>query len=149
MPAMSAARPINPSSASISRTRCPLPIPPIAGLHDISPIPPRLCVIRAVRAPIRAAAAAASQPAWPPPMTTTSKFPVMADHASDAAYFVAKCGRAVATEEARAIEAAFLAAYRWQYIHSGAKHPYFGKVLSGLITDGQSRRIEAALATLH
>ena len=55
----------------------------------------------------------------------------------------------MATEEARAIEAAFLVAYRSQYIHSGARHPYFGKVLSGLITDGQNRRIEAALATLH
>jgi hypothetical protein len=55
----------------------------------------------------------------------------------------------MAADEARAIEAAFLAAYRWQYIHSGAKHPYFRKVLSGLITDSQSRRLEAALATLH
>ena len=27
-----------PSRASISLTRCPLPNPPIAGLHDISPI---------------------------------------------------------------------------------------------------------------
>ena len=72
-----------------------------------------------------------------------------AQAASDTAYFVAKCGRAVAAEEAQAIEAAFLAAYRWQYIHSGARHPYFGKVLSGLITDSQSRRIEAALATMH
>ena len=33
----------------------------------------RLWVTSAVRAPIRAAAAAASQPAWPPPMTMTSK----------------------------------------------------------------------------
>src|SRR6188508_266394 len=31
------------------------------------------CVTSAVRAPIRAAAAAASQPAWPPPITMTSK----------------------------------------------------------------------------
>ena len=30
------------------------------------------CVTRAVRAPMRAAAAAASQPAWPPPTTITS-----------------------------------------------------------------------------
>src|SRR5215469_6015948 len=72
-----------------------------------------------------------------------------AQAASDAAYFVANCGRTMATEEAQAIEAAFLAAYRRQYIHSGARHPYFGKVLSGLITDSQSRRIEAALASLH
>ena len=47
------------------------------------------------------------------------------------------------------IEAAFLKAYRWQYIHSGAQHPHFGKVLSGLITEDQGRRIQAALATLQ
>jgi hypothetical protein len=35
-----------------------------------------------------------------------------AQAASDAAYFAAKCGRRVAVEEAGAIEAAFLAAYR-------------------------------------
>jgi hypothetical protein len=51
--------------------------------------------------------------------------------------------------ETRAIEVAFLAAYRWQYIHSGARHPYFGKVLNGLITETQGQRIQAALATLH
>src|SRR5665213_2436873 len=32
------ARAISPSSASISRTRCPLANPPMAGLQDISPI---------------------------------------------------------------------------------------------------------------
>ena len=51
--------------------------------------------------------------------------------------------------EARAIEAAFLKAYRWQYIHSGAQHPHFGKVLSSLTTEGQGERIQAALATLQ
>jgi len=45
--------------------------------------------------------------------------------------------------------AAFLKAYRWQYIHSGAQHPHFGKVLSGLITEKQGQRIQAALATLQ
>jgi hypothetical protein len=34
--------------------------------------------------------------------------------------------------EAEAIDAAFLKAYRWQYIHSGAQHPQFGKVLSSI-----------------
>jgi len=68
---------------------------------------------------------------------------------ADAGYFAATCGRAVGAAEARAIEAAFLEAYRWQYIHSGAQHPHFGKVLSGLITEDQGRRIQAALATLH
>jgi hypothetical protein len=48
---------------------------------------------------------------------------------ADAGYFAAKCGRAVDEAEARAIEAAFIKAYRWQYIHSGAQHPHFGKAL--------------------
>jgi hypothetical protein len=68
---------------------------------------------------------------------------------ADAGYFAAKCGRAVEATEAQAIEAAFLKAYRWQYIHSGAKHPQFGKVLSSLITESQGQRIQAALATLQ
>jgi len=68
---------------------------------------------------------------------------------ADAGYFVASCGRAIDETEARAIEAAFLRAYRWQYIHSGAQHPHFVKVLSSLITDAQGQRIHAALATLQ
>ena len=68
---------------------------------------------------------------------------------ADGHYFAAKCGRAVEETEARAIEAAFLEAYRWQYIHSGAQHPHFGKVLSGLTTESQGQRIQAALATLQ
>ena len=68
---------------------------------------------------------------------------------ADADYFAAKCGRAVHDAEAQAIEAAFLKAYRWQYIHSGAQHPHFGKVLSSLITENQGQRIQSALATLQ
>ncbi len=68
---------------------------------------------------------------------------------ADGGYFAAKCGRAVDAAEAPAIEAAFLKAYRWQYIHSGARHPHFGRVLSSLITENQGRRIQAALATLQ
>jgi len=74
---------------------------------------------------------------------------LQAQAAADAGYFAAKCNRTVEADEARAIEAAFLAAYRWQYIHSGARHPYFAKVLAGLITENQGQRIQAALATLH
>src|ERR1700692_4207599 len=70
----SATRPMRPSSASISRTRWPLPSPPIEGLHDMAPTVAKRWVINAVRAPSRAAAAAASQPAWPPPTTTTAYF---------------------------------------------------------------------------
>jgi len=68
---------------------------------------------------------------------------------ADEGYFTTTCGRAVHDAEARAIEAAFLKAYRWQYIHSGAQHPQFGKVLSSLITEKQGRRIQLALATLQ
>ena len=45
----------------------------MAGLQDIAPMVAKRWVTRAVLAPIRAAALAASQPAWPPPMTMTSK----------------------------------------------------------------------------
>jgi len=65
---------------------------------------------------------------------------------ADAGYFTTTCGRAVHEAEARTIEAAFLKAYRWQYIHSGAQHPHFGKVLSSLITEKQGQRIQLALA---
>jgi hypothetical protein len=68
---------------------------------------------------------------------------------ADASYFAATCGRMVNEAEALAIEAAFLKAYRWQYIHSGAQHPQFGKVLSSLINEKQGQRIQQALATLH
>ena len=68
---------------------------------------------------------------------------------ADGRYFVAKCGRTVDEPEGWMIEAAFLKAYRWQYIHSGAQHPHFGKVLSSLITERQAQRIKAALDTLQ
>jgi hypothetical protein len=74
---------------------------------------------------------------------------LQAQAAADAGYFVANCGRVVGEEEADAIKAGFLKAYRWQYIHSGAAHPTFAKVLSGMITEDQGRRIQAALATLQ
>jgi hypothetical protein len=67
---------------------------------------------------------------------------------NDASYFMAACGRTVDAAEAVAIEDAFLKAYRWQYIHSGAQQPHFMKVLSGLITGEQGQRIQAALDRL-
>jgi uncharacterized protein YggL (DUF469 family) len=68
---------------------------------------------------------------------------------ADACYFVANCRRDIDETEAKAIEIAFLKAYRWQYIHSGAQHPQFVKVLSRLITEEQGKRIRLALATLN
>jgi hypothetical protein len=67
---------------------------------------------------------------------------------ADADYFAMACGRTVEAAEVQAIKAAFLKAYRWQYIYSGAQHPHFGKVLSSLISENQGQRIHAALATL-
>src|ERR1035437_6502624 len=47
-------------------------MPPMAGLQLIWAIRSRFMVTMAVRMPMRAQARAASQPAWPAPMTTTS-----------------------------------------------------------------------------
>ena len=48
---------------------------------------------------------------------------------ADAAYFAGDCGRAVAPPEADELAEAFLKAYRWQYIFSGATHPRFQAIL--------------------
>ena len=72
IPVISVTIPEYPPKASISRTICPLAIPPIAGLQDICAMEGRFCVIRSVDAPIRAAIRAASLPACPPPTTITS-----------------------------------------------------------------------------
>jgi hypothetical protein len=74
---------------------------------------------------------------------------LQAQATADAAYFATTSGRTVGETEVRALEAAFLASYRWQYIHSGAQQPHFGKVLSRLITKAQGERIQAALASLR
>jgi hypothetical protein len=74
---------------------------------------------------------------------------LQAQATADADYFAATCGRKVGAAEARAVAAAFLKAYRWQYIHSGAQHPQFGRVLSSLITESQGQRIQKALALLQ
>ena len=67
---------------------------------------------------------------------------------ADATYFANACGRPVGEAEKTQIRDAFLKAYRWQYIFSGAEHPHFGEVLTGLITADQMARIQQALATL-
>ena len=68
---------------------------------------------------------------------------------ADACYFVANCMRDIGEAEPKSIEAGFLKAYRWQYIHSGVQHPQFVKVLSSLITEAQEERVRSALATLN
>ena len=83
MPVASIACPMAPPSASISRTICPLATPPIAGLQLIWR--DGVAIGRQesdVGAPIRAAASAASTPAWPAPITSTSYVVVTGGHTS-------------------------------------------------------------------
>ena len=72
MPLASMHLPITPPRASISRTICPLATPPMAGLQLIWATVSAFIVSRQVLSPSRAAASAASTPAWPAPTTTTS-----------------------------------------------------------------------------
>ena len=64
--------PVHPPRASISRTICPLAIPPTAGLQDILAKPSMSIVTSRTDEPRVAAAIAASQPACPPPTTMMS-----------------------------------------------------------------------------
>ena len=69
--------------------------------------------------------------------------------AADAEYFSMTCGRPVGAREFDAIKDGFLAAYRYQYILSGAEHPHFLKVLTSVITEDQASRIMAAVDSLR
>ncbi len=73
---------------------------------------------------------------------------VGAQAVADAQFFAETCGRALNTSERAAVEAGMTAAYRWQYVLSGAAHPHFVKVLTSLITPEQSRRVQAAIGSL-
>jgi hypothetical protein len=70
---------------------------------------------------------------------------------ADTAYFMANKPQAgvLDDDEVAKIGETMLAAYRWQYILSGAVHPHFREVLCSLITPAQGERIEAALADLQ
>jgi hypothetical protein len=67
---------------------------------------------------------------------------------ADAGYFAARCGRPVSAAARADVETQFLAAYRWQYIFSGAKHPRFQAIVQTLVTPAQWGRIGEALASL-
>jgi len=68
--------------------------------------------------------------------------------ASDAQYFAANCGRRLSAQEQAQSSALLLAAYRWQYIVSGAQEPRFTDIMNELMTAAQMQRIGAALAPL-
>lgn len=73
---------------------------------------------------------------------------LQAQAVADSDYFLAICPRRLDSREAAALHAATLAAYRWQYILSGAQEPRFVQILGELTTASQLQRIEAALSTL-
>ena len=77
MAVASVTMPICPPNASISLTICPFAMPPTAGLQLIWAILFISIVTKHTFAPMLAAAVAASQPACPPPMTSTSYLKVM------------------------------------------------------------------------
>jgi hypothetical protein len=73
---------------------------------------------------------------------------LQAQSAADAGYFLAIAGRRFTGEEEAGIRALLLRAYRWQYIVSGVQHPHFGRLLTGMTTQAQMGRIQAALAPI-
>jgi DNA-binding Lrp family transcriptional regulator len=73
---------------------------------------------------------------------------VQAQAGADTAYFLQVCGRAPDGPEAERVAQALLAAYRWQYIASGVRHPHFASLLGSMLNDEQAQRVGAALAPL-
>jgi hypothetical protein len=73
---------------------------------------------------------------------------LQAQAAADVRYFGAIAPRKLPAAEQKALQAHTLAAYRWQYILSGAQEPRFQAVLSELVMPAQMERIGTALAPL-
>ena len=73
---------------------------------------------------------------------------LQAQAGADAGYFFAIAPRKFSAEQQQALQAATLAAYRWQYILSGVQEPRFLAVLTELVTPAQMERIGKALAPL-
>ena len=67
---------------------------------------------------------------------------------ADADYFLRSCGRSFDKKEIDHIRKTMLAAYRWQYIVSGVKDERFQKILGGMVTEAQMKRIGTALAPI-
>jgi len=67
---------------------------------------------------------------------------------ADADYFLRSCGRSFDKKEIDHIRKTMLAAYRWQYIVSGVQDERFQKILGGMVTETQMKRIGAALAPI-
>ena len=73
---------------------------------------------------------------------------VRAQSAADVDYFLKVCGTGFSPDQIALLQEGVLAAYRWQYILSGAEERRFQKILRSVVTGGQLRRIEEAIAPL-
>jgi len=67
---------------------------------------------------------------------------------ADTDYFLRACGRSFERAQVEAIGAAFLYAYRWQYIISGVEDERFRENLGSFVNAAQLERIGAALAPI-
>ena len=57
-------------------------------------------------------------------------------------------GKQLVAQERDLVRQTMTAAYRLQYILSGARHPHFAAALASMTTEAQQARIHAALAAL-
>ena len=68
--------------------------------------------------------------------------------AADTDYFLRICGRTFGKAEVKKLGETMLKAYRWQFIGSGVQDERFQKLLGGMITEAQMKRIGAGLAPI-
>ena len=73
---------------------------------------------------------------------------LQAQAAADAEYFVRGSVRRLNASQHDRLRGALLAAYRWQYIISGAQDARFQQVLGSMVSAEQARRIQLALGPL-
>jgi hypothetical protein len=73
---------------------------------------------------------------------------LQAQAAADIDYFLRVCGRTFDGAQVQRLRDTMLKAYRWQYIVSGVQDERFQKILGGMITPEQMKRIGAALAPI-
>ena len=73
---------------------------------------------------------------------------LQAQSMADAVYFRETAEGRFSKEQVKELEQTLLRAYRWQYIVSGAQHPRFLKLLTGMISPEQADRVMKALAPI-
>jgi hypothetical protein len=67
---------------------------------------------------------------------------------ADTDYFLRVCGRTFDATQRQRIGDTVLRAYRWQYIVSGVQNERFQKILGGMVSGDQMKRIGTALAPI-